>query len=101
LHGSQANAIVVCHEASRTVIGEWEDFALPSIGECIELNLAMGRLTNPDICCVGVSVNTSRLEAEQRELYLQGLAIETGLPCVDPLREGMGAIVDNMRQIYG
>ncbi|MDZ7768865.1 MAG: DUF1611 domain-containing protein [Woeseiaceae bacterium] len=89
LHGSQPDAVVVCHDAARSVIGEWEHCALPSIADCIDLNLRAGRLTNPDIRCAGVSVNTSSLPAAEREPYLDRLAAETGLPCVDPLAGGM------------
>ena len=94
LHGSQPDAFVVCHDATRTTVSGWDHYALPSISECIEMHVIMGRRTSPDIRCVGVSVNTSALPAEQRERYLADLAAETGLPCVDPLIDGCGAIVD-------
>jgi len=94
LHGSQPDAFVVCHDATRTTVSGWEHYALPSISECIETHVILGRRTNPDIRCVGISVNTSALPAEQRERYLADLAADTGLPCVDPLIDGCGAIVD-------
>ena len=94
LHGSQPDAFVVCHDATRTTVSGWEHYALPSISECIETHVILGRRTNPDIRCVGISVNTSALPAEKRERYLADLAAETGLPCVDPLIDGCGAIVD-------
>ena len=94
LHGSQPDAFVVCHDATRTAVSGWDHYALPSISECIEMHVIIGRRTNPDIRCVGISVNTSALPAETRERYLADLAAETGLPCVDPLIDGCGAIVD-------
>jgi len=94
LHGSQPDAFVVCHDATRTTVSGWDHYALPSISECIETHITMGRRTNPDIRCVGISVNTSALPAAERERYLADLAAETGLPCVDPLIDGCGAIVD-------
>ncbi|MEX2257933.1 MAG: DUF1611 domain-containing protein [Woeseia sp.] len=99
LHGSQPDAIVVCHEATRKVIGEWEGFSLPSIGDCMQQNLALARLTNPDVVCVGVSVNTSLLPAENRQQYLEELSASTRLPCVDPLADGMSRIAENLRQL--
>ena len=96
LHGSQPDIIVLCHEAGRTDIDEWDGFKLPSIPDCIALNLLNGKLTNPAIRCAGISANTSRLAASEREAWLAALSAETGLPCVDPLVEGMQAIVDNM-----
>jgi uncharacterized NAD-dependent epimerase/dehydratase family protein len=53
-----------------------------------------GRRTNPGIRCVGISVNTSGLPPAERQDWLARLSAETGLPCVDPLIEGCGAIVD-------
>jgi uncharacterized NAD-dependent epimerase/dehydratase family protein len=100
LHGSQPDAFVVCHDAMRTVISGWEHYALPSIRDCIDQHVLMGQRTNADIRCVGISVNTSSLPAEDRVDYLAGLSRETGLPCVDPLIDGCGAIVKYIKQVY-
>lgn len=94
LHGSQADAFVVCHDATRTLISGWEHYSLPSLQEAIEQHIMLGRRTNPDIRCVGISVNTSRLPTDQRATYLAGLRGETGLPCIDPMIDGCGAIVE-------
>ncbi len=96
LHGSQPDAFIVCHDATRTRIDEWPGYGLPSIAECIALTTAVGKLTNPHIQCVGVSVNTSGLPPAARDDYLAALAGETGLPCTDPLRHGMQPILDNI-----
>ena len=96
LHGSQPDVIVLCHEAGRTEIGEWEGYPLPGITECIQLNIANGRLTNKAIRCAGVSVNTSSIPASERRPWLRALSADTGLPCVDPLIDGMGPIVESM-----
>jgi uncharacterized NAD-dependent epimerase/dehydratase family protein len=100
LHGSQPDAFVVCHDATRKVVSGWEHYALPSMSECIEQHVLMGRRTNPDIRCVGISVNTSMLPAEEREQYLADLSAETGLPCVDPLIDGCGAIAKNIQKQF-
>lgn len=94
LHGSQPDAIVLCHEAHRTTIDLWHGYQVPTITDCIETYLQLGRLTNADIRCVGVSVNTSKINTERREEYLCELAARLGLPCVDPLIDGVGSIVD-------
>jgi uncharacterized NAD-dependent epimerase/dehydratase family protein len=100
LHGSQPDAFVLCHDATRTTVSGWEHFELPSVGDAIDQHVMMGRRTNPDIRCVGISVNTSALPAVERLPYLAGLSEETGLPCVDPLIDGCGAIVDHIKQLY-
>lgn len=96
LIGSQPDAFVVCHEAGRKLIEEWDGYALPSIGQVIERTIAIGSLTNPDIKCVGVSINTSKLGEEERKVYLNELSEKLGLPCVDPIKDGTSAIIDQL-----
>ena len=98
LTGSRPDAFVVCHAAGRSHIEGWEDFPLPSIGEVIERTTQIGSLTNPDIRCVGISVNTIALGERQRWGYLQSLTDKYGLPCIDPLRDGTQAIVQELKK---
>ncbi len=96
LHGSQPDALVLCHEATRKKIELWEDYRIRDLDELIDTYLSLGSLTNPAIRCVGVSVNTSMLEPERRVAYLSELSKSTGLPCVDPVIGGVGFIVDQL-----
>jgi len=100
LHGSQPDAFVVCHDATRELISGWEHYALPTIKDCIEQHVMMGARTNPDIRCIAISVNTSGLPVGERTHYLAALSQHTGLPCVDPLIDGCGAIVEAIKQHY-
>ena len=94
MHGSQPDAFVVCHEAGRTMVEAFPGFPLPTISELIELTVATGRLTNPGIRCVGISVNTSGLSAKDRVDYMAKIQDESGLPCVDPVATGVAPLVD-------
>jgi uncharacterized NAD-dependent epimerase/dehydratase family protein len=96
LVGSQPDAFVVCHDPLRTTISGWPDFRLPSIAEVIERTVAFGRLTNPLIRCVGISLNTSRVPGGERAGLLAKFTAETGLPVVDPLVDGVGPIVERL-----
>jgi uncharacterized NAD-dependent epimerase/dehydratase family protein len=100
LHGSQPDGFVVCHDPLRTTVSGWEHYALPSLQECIDTHVLMGRRTNPGIRCVGITVNTSALPAGERSACLRDLARETGLPCCDPIRDGCGVIVDYIRKEF-
>lgn len=100
LHGSQPDAFVLCHDATRKVVSGWEHYSLPGIHDAIDQHQLIGSRTNPDIQCVGISINTSGLATEVRSAYLDSLSQETGLPCVDPLIEGCGAIVERIRKLY-
>ena len=99
LHGSQPDAFVVCHEPTRTRM-RGVDHALPTIQQVIDRNIEDGKLTNPDIQCVGICVNTQNLPEDEARDYLSSLAAEYGLPCVDPIRTGMASIVDEIQKRY-
>lgn len=96
LVGSQPDAFIVCHEADRSHHIGWETFKLPSIEEVIERIVLLGKQVNPQIRCVGVSINTSRLKSDERKNYLAELSARIGLPCFDPLKDGTGAAIDQM-----
>ncbi len=100
LHGSQPDALVLCHDATRKVVSGWEHYPLPSIADAIEQHLLMGKRTNPDIQFVGISVNTSKLPAGERQAYLDQLSNQTGLPCVDCMIDGCGAIAERIQQAF-
>lgn len=88
LHGSQPDVIVVCHEVGRDHVLGSPDFELPSIEETIELNLRLGRRTNPAIRCAGVSLNTQLLDAESADRLLENESARLQLPVADPIRPG-------------
>jgi uncharacterized NAD-dependent epimerase/dehydratase family protein len=86
----------MCHEPVRGHMRGLPNRPLPGVGECIEANLVAGRLTSPGVRCVGVAVNTSEMAAADAGAYLARLEAELGLPCVDPLKAGVGVIVDRL-----
>jgi uncharacterized NAD-dependent epimerase/dehydratase family protein len=94
LHGAQPDAIVMCHEPTRQHMRGLPHYKLPSLEDCIAANLAAARLTNPAVRCVGISVNSAALDARAAERYLEETGMKHGLPAVDPMRTGVGAIVE-------
>lgn len=96
IHGAQPDALVVCHEAGRPHMRSMPHFPLIDIPTCIEANLQAARLTNPDVKCVGASINTSGLSEAEAADYCKRVADQIGLPTVDALRDGVAAIVDNI-----
>ena len=69
-------------------------YKLPDLQTCIDANLAAARLTNPAVRCVGLSLNTSALDPAAAERTLREIELKYGLPAVDPLRTGVGKLVD-------
>jgi uncharacterized NAD-dependent epimerase/dehydratase family protein len=100
LHGSQADAFVVCHAAGRKYVEAFPECLLPSIPKLIEQTIVCGSVTNGNIRCAGVSVNTSAMQTDERGSYLSNLAELTGLPCVDPVATGVGPIVDYLDENF-
>jgi uncharacterized NAD-dependent epimerase/dehydratase family protein len=96
LHGAQPTAIVMCHEPTRTHMRGLPGYPLPSLHDCIEANLRSARLTSPSVTCVGIAINTSALDASAADSILKQTADSFGLPCVDPVRTGVAAIVDRL-----
>jgi len=96
LHGAQPDARVMCHEPTRTHMRGLRHYKLPDLQLCIERNVEAAQLTNPAVRCVGVSVNTAALDAAAARDYLRRTEDTIGLPCVDPVRTGVGAIVDRL-----
>lgn len=88
LHGSQPDVIVVCHEPGRSCVLGHDDYPLPTIEQTIELNLVLGRRTNPAIRCGGVCFNTRHLAGEEAERLMASEADRLGLPVADPIRSG-------------
>jgi D-glutamate N-acetyltransferase len=92
LHGSQPDAIVLCHDPSRRTIDEYPDFPIPDLQVVIDDYLRAGRLTNPAIRCVGLSINSSGLSDAGRAEYFGRLTESLGLPVCDPVRTGVDAL---------
>lgn len=99
LHGSQPDAFVVCHEPTRTAM-RGVKHKLPSIAGVIERTIDEGKLTNPAIACAGIAINTEHLPEDEAHRLLGETGKAHGLPCVDPIRTGVGPIVDLMQQRY-
>ncbi|MDB5405443.1 MAG: hypothetical protein JWL84_355 [Rhodospirillales bacterium] len=96
LHGAQPEAIVLCHEPTRPHMRGLPGRELPTLADCLEANLAAGRVTSPEIRCAGISINTAGLSTSVAESLLSQTADAFGLPCVDPVRSGVAAIVDRL-----
>lgn len=96
LHGSQPDAMVLCHDPHRTHIFAAPDFPTPPLKVAIEQYLQAARLTNPNARMVGISFNTSALSDAERDKLFADTEKELGLPCFDPLKTPLAAVVARM-----
>ncbi len=88
LHGSQPDVFVMCHDPSRRTILGYPDFPLPSIEDAIEIVRRLGALTNPNIRCAGISLNTSGLDDAAAQNLIQQTSEKLRLAVADPMRGG-------------
>jgi len=96
IHGAQPDALVMCHEPTRPHMRGLPTYKLPDLQLCIDRNLEAAQLTNPAVSCVGLSINTAAMEPAAARDYLRQTEDRLGLPCIDPVRTGVGRIVDNL-----
>lgn len=94
IHGSQPDVMVLCHDLSRTGIADYPGYAIPSYAACFEAYLAAARLTNPAARFAGICLNTSQVDDASASRATAAVEKDTGLPCRDPIRHGVAAIVD-------
>ncbi len=102
MYGSQPDAVVLCHDATRTRIDDaGEGYDIPELDEVIDDVLRLARRTSPQCFCAGVSVNTSKMGDFDREQYLGELQSQLAIPCVDPIATGMTPIANFLLQVAG
>ena len=92
LHGSQPDKFIVCHEPTRTNMRGVKN-KLPSISDVISKTVELGRLTNPDIECVGVALNTSNM-SEKSEDIKKVISDQYSIPCLDPLKDELSDFIN-------
>ncbi|MGL4976365.1 MAG: N-acetyltransferase DgcN [Bosea sp. (in: a-proteobacteria)] len=100
LHGAQPDAFIVCHEPTRKTM-RGVAHPLPTIQQVIDLTVHCGMLTNPAIACTGIAINTQALPQAEAHDYLVRVSEEHGLPATDPVRFGVGNLVDALVARFG
>jgi len=100
LHGAQPDAFVVCHEPTRKTM-RGVPAEVPTIGDVIHMTIALGRLTNPAIRCVGIAINTEALSEHEAKNEIARASKAYGQPATDPVRFGVEPIVTHLAAIYG
>ncbi len=92
LHGSQPDALVLCHDPSRDTIEGYPEFPIPALKDAIRRYEEAAHLTNRASRCVGISINSSSLSDAEWVAYSARLIRELELPVVDPMRGGVESL---------
>ncbi|WP_317983497.1 N-acetyltransferase DgcN [Salinimonas profundi] len=96
LHGSQPDALIVCHALNRTHMRGLPHVPQPSLKATIEANLNAAKLTNPDVYVAGIAVNTSAVGDSEAAQWCRKTSETFNLPCVDPVRHDVTALLENL-----
>ncbi len=94
IHGSQPDAMVLCHDVAREKMRGLGDRTPPSLEECMEACTWAARVVNPDARFIGVALNTKSLDDAAAAKVIVETANRLGLPACDPVRTGVADLVD-------
>lgn len=99
VHGGQPDALVLCHEPTRTHMRGLPSYALPSLHELRDVAMTLARVVNPAVQVTGISVNTQHMAEDEARAYLANLEAEMALPATDPYRFGAAKLVDRLAEL--
>ncbi|KIC40167.1 EBNA-1 nuclear protein [Ruegeria sp. ANG-R] len=94
IHGGQPDALVLCHEPTRTHMRGLPEYSLPTLEQLRDTALPLARVANPECQVAGVSINTQHLSEDEAREYIAKVEAEMGIPATDPYRFGAGKLVD-------
>ncbi|HYD97934.1 MAG TPA: DUF1611 domain-containing protein, partial [Alphaproteobacteria bacterium] len=84
----------LCHAPGRTTMRGLPDRPMPGLYETLTLNERMARIVCPQARVVGIALNTAHLSDRDAAALIADTAEKQVLPVVDPLRTGVGPLVD-------
>jgi uncharacterized NAD-dependent epimerase/dehydratase family protein len=97
LHGACPASLILCHEASRKLIGQYHGKAawleIPPLAEMVRIHEDAARWVHPSKV-VGIALNTYDLGAAAARDAVRRAEDETGLPATDPVRFDRAPLVD-------
>jgi uncharacterized NAD-dependent epimerase/dehydratase family protein len=99
VHGGQPDALILCHEPTRTHMRGLPTYTLPTLEQLRDTALPLAQVGNPACKVVGISVNTQHMSEDDAVAYLKDVEDRMGLPAVDPYRHGAGRLVDALADI--
>ena len=94
IHGGRPDALILCHEPTRTHMRGLPHYKLPTLEALRDLSLETARIVNPDVRVTGVSVNTAAMSEDEAKAYLAKVEDRMGLPTVDPYRHGAARLAE-------
>lgn len=97
MHGSCPRAMILCHQASRTMIGDYGGrepwVPIPPLSDLVRLYEDAMRPIQPSRV-IGVALNTFDMSDEEARAAVAAAQQDTGLPATDPVRFSTAPLVD-------
>ena len=97
MHGSCARAMILCHQASRTMIGDYGGrepwVPIPPLSELVRIYEDAARPVQPSKV-IGVALNTYDLPDAEARAAVDAAQRDSGLPATDPVRFSPAPLVD-------
>jgi len=94
IHGGQPDALILCHEPTRTHMRGLPGYGLPTLEVLRDTALPLARIANPNCQVTGISINTKALGEDEARTLLEETSARMGLPATDPFRFGAAPLVD-------
>lgn len=96
IHGSAPDALVICHEPTRTHMRGLPHYDLPTLQAVHDSALSHAKRVNPNCLVIGSAVNTSALNEAAAAACLAECERSLSLPAVDPLRSNCDALIEGL-----
>jgi uncharacterized NAD-dependent epimerase/dehydratase family protein len=96
VHGSQPDALVLCHDPRRTHLMDLPHVEIPRLEVLLQRYLDAARLTNPHVRLVGVSLNTWTMSSDARATALAAVESQLGVPAFDPLETSCESVIERL-----
>jgi uncharacterized NAD-dependent epimerase/dehydratase family protein len=93
VHGAMPDAMVLCHEPGREAVHGYESFPTADPGTLVSLYEDLARPVHESEV-VASALNTRHLEEAEANEALEAFADQAGVPATDPVRFGVGEVLD-------
>lgn len=101
LHGSNPDAMLLCHKPDNSIIQGGYEVVIPGNNELISIYEHAASWTTPHKLAkvMGISLNTSNLSEAESKHVVDQTQSETGVPTTDVLRFGAHNIYENLLKL--
>lgn len=96
LRGSQPTHLILVHRAGQTQIRNFSHVSIPPLKEVVRLyeSLATAAGAFAPARVAAIALNTAHLSESEAQQAIEQVSVETGLPCIDPVRAGAEVLLD-------